>query len=468
MKRVFISYSRTDEKFARQLAVVLAQAGADVWIDIEDIPPGIKWSTAIQEGLDTADAMLLIVSPHSMSSANVEDEWHYFMDADKPIIPLMLKPTKIHFQLNRLQWVDFHNQRFEDAFNQLTAFLNEKNIPLISQLYEPSPDDTAPVEPIQTFDPKITSTTEQIAQNSSPSSQQVRIITLVAVVIFMVAGVGAMAVLQSMGASAEQQNLDNINLFSRAAPALFYQTDALTVHQSPEGSTETNRLSNVYINVRTEGDDGEIWYQAISNDTDEEGWQIARNIPDFNESEAQIPPFLDPMFESVPQLLAVYPEAGINEDNIVFDFDATVGFAGFNYDAEGQLWYLLDFFVPPENDSFLGWVIANQVVPLPVTAIEVPFVEMPLVTQTNIPNAPLFALDDALDNVRVAEQTGVIDDLYRDDVYILDVARTADGTEFAYIGLVEEENNTWAFAWAVIDTLELNDADIDYLETWYE
>ncbi|MBZ0299904.1 MAG: toll/interleukin-1 receptor domain-containing protein [Anaerolineae bacterium] len=40
MARIFISYSRTDEDFARHLAEALSNMGADVWIDIEDIPAG--------------------------------------------------------------------------------------------------------------------------------------------------------------------------------------------------------------------------------------------------------------------------------------------------------------------------------------------------------------------------------------------------------------------------------------------
>jgi hypothetical protein len=49
MARIFISYSRVDEAFARQLAKTLSEYGADVWIDVEDIPAGMKWSSAIQQ-----------------------------------------------------------------------------------------------------------------------------------------------------------------------------------------------------------------------------------------------------------------------------------------------------------------------------------------------------------------------------------------------------------------------------------
>ena len=35
MARLFISYSRADEAFARQLARSLSDLGADIWIDVE-------------------------------------------------------------------------------------------------------------------------------------------------------------------------------------------------------------------------------------------------------------------------------------------------------------------------------------------------------------------------------------------------------------------------------------------------
>src|SRR4026207_2485130 len=121
MAHIFISYSRTDEVFARQLATSLSQLGADVWIDIEDIPVGMKWSRAIQEGLDVSDVLLVVISPESMASHNVEDEWQYYLDQKKPVIPLLLTPTKLHFQLSRIQYVDFHRQAYDKSLRQLHA-----------------------------------------------------------------------------------------------------------------------------------------------------------------------------------------------------------------------------------------------------------------------------------------------------------------------------------------------------------
>ena len=46
MADVFISYSRDDGDFARELHAFLTDAGKDVWIDWEDIPPASQWLLA--------------------------------------------------------------------------------------------------------------------------------------------------------------------------------------------------------------------------------------------------------------------------------------------------------------------------------------------------------------------------------------------------------------------------------------
>lgn len=124
--QIFISYSRRDQEFVRRLAQALAGAGFDVWMDIEDIEVGSKWSTAIQRGLDTSDLMLVVLSPASMASSNVEDEFTYYLDHKKPIIPVMYEPAKLHFQLGRLQYIDFNNQPFDTALSALTNEIEKR------------------------------------------------------------------------------------------------------------------------------------------------------------------------------------------------------------------------------------------------------------------------------------------------------------------------------------------------------
>jgi hypothetical protein len=165
MARIFISYSRNDADFAHQLAERLSNLGANIWIDVEHIPPGMKWSTAIQQGLRDCEVMLLIVSPDSMDSGNVEDEWQYFLDKHKLIIPLLLRDTEPHFQLSRLQHLDF-TQNHETAFEYLYEALQNNNIRLsstspdidVAHKTPPLPDDEStladPSEDLPTYTPQ--------------------------------------------------------------------------------------------------------------------------------------------------------------------------------------------------------------------------------------------------------------------------------------------------------------------------
>lgn len=124
LNQVFISYSRTNENFARRLAADLDRDELDVWIDVEDIPPGTNWSNAINEGLNSADAMILIMTPASMASKNVEDEWQYFHSRKMPLIPVLLEPCdNIHYQLARLQYINFIRQDYEAAYDEMLSQL---------------------------------------------------------------------------------------------------------------------------------------------------------------------------------------------------------------------------------------------------------------------------------------------------------------------------------------------------------
>lgn len=128
--RIFVSYSRKDQVFATRLADALTKLGADVWIDLEDIPAGTRWSKAIQNGLDTSDLMVVLISPSSSVSPDVEDEWNYFIDQSKPIVPLLVEPARVHYQLSRIQYINFYKLNFDEAMRQLHAELLRRGMGL--------------------------------------------------------------------------------------------------------------------------------------------------------------------------------------------------------------------------------------------------------------------------------------------------------------------------------------------------
>jgi hypothetical protein len=132
MKRIFVSYSRKDENFARKLATALSTAGYDLWIDVDDIPAGMNWNPAIQTGLQRMQVLIVVVSPDSMVSPKVLDEMDYAWTHGKRIIPLLYRPADMRYPLKQMQYIDFHNDTFERAMQRL-----------IDEIEKPTPHEAA-------------------------------------------------------------------------------------------------------------------------------------------------------------------------------------------------------------------------------------------------------------------------------------------------------------------------------------
>jgi len=113
MGKVFISYSRRDTEVVKQIVAQLEAAGIQVWFDTEDIKAGKQWRKQIVEGIDTADAFILHLSPDSAASVNVMKELNLAEEALEPfILPIMLKEMKIsdemRYQLAGTQFLAYH------------------------------------------------------------------------------------------------------------------------------------------------------------------------------------------------------------------------------------------------------------------------------------------------------------------------------------------------------------------------
>ncbi|MFN8419092.1 MAG: hypothetical protein U0528_07605, partial [Anaerolineae bacterium] len=85
---------------------------------------------SIQEGLRLCHDDS-IFSPDALKSRNVTTEWQYFFDAGKPIIPIICRSVaeeEIHFQIRRIQRIDFQLQNFNVAYRQLIREFISTNI----------------------------------------------------------------------------------------------------------------------------------------------------------------------------------------------------------------------------------------------------------------------------------------------------------------------------------------------------
>jgi hypothetical protein len=103
----FFSYSRNDSEFALRLAEDLRARGASVWLDQLDIEPGQRWAQAIQAAMMKCPRVLVILSPSSVESPNVQDEVTFALEEKKVIIPILYRDCKILLQLRGLHYADF-------------------------------------------------------------------------------------------------------------------------------------------------------------------------------------------------------------------------------------------------------------------------------------------------------------------------------------------------------------------------
>jgi hypothetical protein len=109
-----------DSVFALRLAKDIRSAGVDIWIDQLDIPAGSRWDVEVENALANASCVLVILSPFSQASENVQDEIAYALDAGKIIIPVILENCMVHFRLRRLKRVDF-TKDYNEGLDQLLA-----------------------------------------------------------------------------------------------------------------------------------------------------------------------------------------------------------------------------------------------------------------------------------------------------------------------------------------------------------
>ena len=69
MPDVFLSYSRKDVDYMHRLRDDLVGAGLDVWTDESGLEPGSRrWTSLIEEALEQAQCMVVVLSPDAKES----------------------------------------------------------------------------------------------------------------------------------------------------------------------------------------------------------------------------------------------------------------------------------------------------------------------------------------------------------------------------------------------------------------
>lgn len=99
--RVFCGYAHEDkslfQRLKKALEVLRRQEAISIW-QYGDLPPGAQWEQEIERELNTADIILLLISPAFMASDycwSKEMQWSIARHStgEARVIPIILKPT---------------------------------------------------------------------------------------------------------------------------------------------------------------------------------------------------------------------------------------------------------------------------------------------------------------------------------------------------------------------------------------
>jgi hypothetical protein len=132
MTQIFISYAHADRQFVERLTHNLGRQGFDVWMDRRSIKGGSDWAKAIEEGIKSSEIFLLCCSEASVVSEWVAKEVELALAIERHIYPLRLEAVDLPDTVRHLQWIDFIDVAFEDAFGILLSVLpqNQGAVPI--------------------------------------------------------------------------------------------------------------------------------------------------------------------------------------------------------------------------------------------------------------------------------------------------------------------------------------------------
>jgi hypothetical protein len=126
--RLFLSYARSDARFAEFLEAELKRRGYSIWKDTTGLLPGDDWSRVINQAMDASSHFIILVSPRSIERPEVNRELGVALQARKPIIPILLETCDIPEQLrsvNHIDWRERQDYSYSSNFGVLDEALGD-------------------------------------------------------------------------------------------------------------------------------------------------------------------------------------------------------------------------------------------------------------------------------------------------------------------------------------------------------
>ena len=121
--QVFISHSHSDSPLAARVSEALRRTGLKVWDPGVNLLPGDNWAAQVGRALEESDAMVVLLTPNSISSPHVQAEITYALGSKSyshRLIPVavggreQLLRREVPWIVRRLPWVELSNPDSSD------------------------------------------------------------------------------------------------------------------------------------------------------------------------------------------------------------------------------------------------------------------------------------------------------------------------------------------------------------------
>jgi WD40 repeat protein len=107
-QEVFISYSRKDKEFVRQLDEELRRRDREAWVDWEGIPPGDTWEKTIYGAIESTHTFIFVLTPDSIASEVCGKEAAHAAANNKRLVPIVhrdIAADRVPKSLRELNWI---------------------------------------------------------------------------------------------------------------------------------------------------------------------------------------------------------------------------------------------------------------------------------------------------------------------------------------------------------------------------
>jgi TIR domain len=122
---VFVSHSFKDSELVNSLRVALSSAGIDPYLAEIDAKYGIRLPEKIGNAIDSADAMIVVLTKEANASASVNQEVGYAKKAQKLIVAMVEEGVIAGAMLQGIEVVKFTVDKIGEAIEKITGYVQK-------------------------------------------------------------------------------------------------------------------------------------------------------------------------------------------------------------------------------------------------------------------------------------------------------------------------------------------------------